>query len=50
VSATRRWTFDGDGVDGEHFTADQIHAMTLANLQGEFAEIVTAADVVSRLA
>jgi nicotinamidase-related amidase len=44
------WTFDGDGVDGERFTADQVHAMTLANLQGEFAEIVTAADVVSRLA
>jgi nicotinamidase-related amidase len=42
------WTFDRDGVDGEHFTADQIHAMTLANLQGEFAEIVTAADVMRR--
>jgi nicotinamidase-related amidase len=43
------WTFDRDGVDGERFTADQVHAMTLANLQGEFAEIVTAADVMSRL-
>jgi nicotinamidase-related amidase len=43
------WAFECDGVDGEHFTADQVHAMTLANLQGEFAEIVTASDVMSRL-
>jgi nicotinamidase-related amidase len=43
------WTFDRGGVDGEYFTADQVHAMTLANLQGEFAEIVTASDVMSRL-
>ena len=43
------WTFDRDGVDGEHFTADQIHAMTLANLQREFAEIVTASDLIRRL-
>jgi nicotinamidase-related amidase len=44
------WTFDLEGVDGEHFPADQVHAMTLANLQGEFAEIVTASDVMHRLA
>lgn len=43
------WTFERDGIDGEHFTADQVHAMTLANLHGEFAEIVTASSVVSRL-
>jgi len=43
------WTFACAGIDGEHFTADQVHAMTLANLQGEFAEIVTASSVVSRL-
>ena len=44
------WTFDLEGVDGEHFSADQVHAMTLANLQGEFAEIVTASDVMHWLA
>lgn len=44
------WTFDREGVDGEHFPAQQVHAMTLANLQGEFAEIVTAADVMRSLA
>jgi nicotinamidase-related amidase len=43
------WTFDRDGADGEHFTADQIHAMTLANLRDEFAEIATAADIRRRL-
>ena len=43
------WTFDRDGVDGERYRADQLHAMTLANLHGEFAEIVTAADIVRRL-
>jgi nicotinamidase-related amidase len=43
------WTFDRDGVDGEHFPAEQVHAMTLANLRGEFAEIVTAAGVIRDL-
>jgi nicotinamidase-related amidase len=43
------WTYDRGGVDGERFTAAQVHAMTLANLQGEFAEIVTAAEVLRRL-
>jgi len=31
------------------FPAEQIHAMTLANLSGEFAEIVTAAEIGRRL-
>ncbi len=26
------WAYDGKGVDGEHFPAAQVHAMTLANL------------------
>src|SRR5262245_59371514 len=43
------WAFDRDGVDGERFSAEQVHAMTLANLSGEFAEIVTAAQVRARL-
>jgi nicotinamidase-related amidase len=43
------WTFDRDGIDGERFSAEQVHAMTLANLSGEFAEIVTAAEVGRRL-
>lgn len=43
------WAFDRDGIDGEQFPAAQVHAMTLANLSGEFAEIVTADDVSRRL-
>jgi len=43
------WTFDLVGADGEHFPAEHVHAMTLANLQGEFAEIVSASDVMGWL-
>jgi nicotinamidase-related amidase len=43
------WTFDLQGVDGEHFAAEHVHAMTLANLHREFAEIVTAEDILRRL-
>jgi nicotinamidase-related amidase len=49
VARDATWTFDLEGVDGEHFSAEHVHAMTLANLQGEFAEIITASDVVRRL-
>jgi nicotinamidase-related amidase len=43
------WTYDRVGLDGEEFPAEQVHAMTLANLAEEFAEIVTSAEVISRL-
>ncbi|GGF21852.1 isochorismatase [Aliidongia dinghuensis] len=43
------WTFERTGPDGDHHTAEAIHAMTLANLNEEFAEIVTAADVAAAL-
>lgn len=43
------WTYDRVGLDGEEFPAEQVHAMTLANLAEEFAEIVTSAEVMSRL-
>ncbi|MCI0545381.1 MAG: cysteine hydrolase [Actinobacteria bacterium] len=43
------WTYDRVGVDGEAFPAEQVHAMTLANLAEEFAEIVTTEEVISRL-
>ena len=44
------WTFDRRGVDGEIFSADLVHAVSLSNLKGEFAEIATVEDVLSRLA
>jgi nicotinamidase-related amidase len=43
------WTFDRAGPDGEMHTAEEIHAMTLANLNGEFARIVTASDAIAAL-
>lgn len=44
------WTFDRVGPDGTLYEAEQIHDVTLANLSGEFAEIVAARDVLKRLA
>jgi hypothetical protein len=43
------WTFDRVGPDGDRHSAEEIHAMTLANLHDEFASIVTAADVIRAL-
>jgi len=43
------WTFDRVGPDGDAHSAEEIHAMTLANLNGEFARIVSAAEAVAGL-
>jgi nicotinamidase-related amidase len=43
------WTFDRVGPDGDQHSAEEIHAMTLANLNGEFAGIVTAAEAIAEL-
>jgi nicotinamidase-related amidase len=43
------WTFDRVGPDGDAHSAEDIHAMTLANLNGEFARIVSAAGVIALL-
>lgn len=43
------WTFDRVGPDGDEHTAEAIHAMTLANLNDEFARIASAAEIVSAL-
>ena len=42
-------TFDRIGPDGVHHTAEDIQAMTLSNLDEEFAAIVTTDDVLLRL-
>ena len=44
------WTFDRIGPDGDKHSAEEIHAMTLSNLNGEFARIVTSDDVVASFA
>ena len=43
------WTFDRIGPDGDAHAAEDIHAMTLSNLNGEFASIVTAAEAIAEL-
>jgi nicotinamidase-related amidase len=43
------WTFDRVGPDGDVHTAADIHAMTLSNLNGEFARIVSAAETIAAL-
>jgi nicotinamidase-related amidase len=43
------WTFDRVGPDGDRHAAEDIHAMTLANLNGEFARIVTASEAIAGL-
>ncbi|HEX2555173.1 MAG TPA: cysteine hydrolase family protein [Microvirga sp.] len=43
------WTFDRTGPDGDRHAAEEVHRMTLANLAGEFAEIVTTDDICTRL-
>src|SRR3954453_7296879 len=43
------WTFDRVGPDGDTYSAEQIHAMTLANLNEEFATIVSAAQILASL-
>jgi nicotinamidase-related amidase len=44
------WTFDRIGPDGDAHSAEAIHAMTLSNLNGEFARIVTTDDVIASFA
>jgi nicotinamidase-related amidase len=43
------WTFDRVGPDGDAHSAEEIHAMTLANLNGEFARIVSASEIIAAL-
>jgi nicotinamidase-related amidase len=43
------WTFDRTGPDGDTHSAEAIHAMTLSNLNGEFARIVTASEAMAAL-
>jgi nicotinamidase-related amidase len=43
------WTFDRIGPDGDAHSAEDVHAMTLSNLNGEFCRIVTAAEAITAL-
>jgi len=43
------WTFDRLGPDGDAHSAEDIHAMSLANLNGEFARIVSTSEAIAEL-
>ena len=43
------WTFGRTGPDGDEHTAEAVHAMSLSNLNGEFARIAPAAEIVRAL-
>jgi nicotinamidase-related amidase len=43
------WTFERVGPDGDAHSAEAIHTMTLSNLNGEFARIVTTAEAIASL-
>jgi nicotinamidase-related amidase len=47
--ADATWAFDLIGPNGDHHAAADVHRMTLANLHGEFAEIVGSSDVIAAL-
>ena len=43
-------TFDREGHDGTWYTADEIHGINLASLNGEFCTVRTTSQVLDRLA
>lgn len=43
------WAYGETGPDGVSHSAEEVHSMTLANLHGEFATIVTTGDVLARV-
>jgi len=43
------WTFDRKGLDGRTYSAQDIHDMSLANLQDEFCQVIRTSDVVANL-
>lgn len=43
------WTFDGTGPDGDRHRAEDIHAMTLFNVDPEFGRVVRTGEVVAAL-
>ncbi len=42
-------TFDKVDFLGKHHTAEEVHAMSLANLQGEYAVVVSTEEIISQL-
>ena len=43
------WAYSAQGPDGIEHSAEQIHSVTLANLHGEFAQVIKSSDALSLL-
>jgi nicotinamidase-related amidase len=43
------WTFARPDRSGRLHTAEEVHAMSLANLDGEYCEVITARDAIERV-
>ena len=43
------WAYGALGPDGIEHSAEQIHSVTLANLHGEFAQVIKSSDALSLL-
>jgi nicotinamidase-related amidase len=43
------WAYGVNGPDGARHTAEEVHSMTLANLDGEFARVLSTQDVIDLL-
>jgi len=43
------WAYGEVGPDGKTHTADEVHSMTLSNIHGEFATVVTAEEILNKL-
>ncbi|MGI9490108.1 MAG: cysteine hydrolase family protein [Geminicoccaceae bacterium] len=44
------WAYGAVGPDGTEHSPDEIHSVTLSNLQGEFATVLSVSEVLDRLA
>lgn len=43
------WAYGATGPDGVEHTPDEVHSMSLCNLDGEFARVLTAADIMEMI-
>ncbi len=50
VVADATATFDKTGISGEKYPSSLVHSLSLANLQGEYAQVVTTQQVLTHIA
>lgn len=43
------WAYGATGPDGVEHSPEQVHSMSLCNLNGEFAQVLTTADILERV-